>query len=93
MTIALSVKNMLGFVNGTIPQPTCDIFLVNAWIRNNNNMVISWILNFVSKEISTSVIYYDYAYDMWIDLKDRYQQNNGRRIFQLRCELMNLNQG
>lgn len=64
----------------------------NAWIRNNH-MVISWILNSISKEISTSVIYSKWAHKIWIDLKERYQQSNGPCIFQLRRELMNVNQG
>ncbi|XP_052203055.1 uncharacterized protein LOC127808520 [Diospyros lotus] len=92
MTIALSVKNKLGFINGTIVRPSGDITLLNAWIRSKN-IVISWILNSVSKEISTSLIYSESAFDIWNDLKDRFQQSNGPRIFQLRREMMNLNQG
>ncbi|KAJ0096774.1 hypothetical protein Patl1_27593 [Pistacia atlantica] len=56
-------------------------------------MIISWILNFVSKEIFASVIYSDSAYEMWLDLKECFQQKNGPRIFQLRCDLMNHTQG
>ena len=32
------------------------------------------------------------AREIWLDLKDRFQQKNGPRIFQLRRELMNLRQ-
>ena len=49
MTIALSVKNKLGFIDGTISRPV-DVDLLGPWVRNNN-IVISWILNSVSKEI------------------------------------------
>ena len=83
MVIASSVENKLGFINGLIPRLTCDESLLNAWIRNNN-IVISWLLNFVSKEISISVIYFESAHDIWIDLKERYQQSNSPWIFQLR---------
>ena len=55
-------------------------------------MVISWILNSVSKEISASIIYAHSAREIWIDLRDRFQQSNGPRNFQLRRELMNLSQ-
>ncbi|XP_022871010.1 uncharacterized protein LOC111390234 [Olea europaea var. sylvestris] len=58
MVIALSVKNKLGFIDGSISPPENSSDMLNAWIRNNN-MVISWILNLVSKEISASVIYSD----------------------------------
>ncbi|XP_022889320.1 uncharacterized protein LOC111404796 [Olea europaea var. sylvestris] len=92
MIIALSVKNKLGFINGTITKPAdSKAELINAWIRNNN-MVISWNLNSISKEISASVIYASTAHEIWNDLKDRFQQKNGPRIFQLRRDLMNLTQ-
>ncbi|KAL5562639.1 hypothetical protein UlMin_032386 [Ulmus minor] len=90
MLIALSVKNKLGFINGSIKKPKGnDLNLLNSWIRNNN-VVISWILNFVSKEIFASVIFSNSSYEIWLDLKDRFQQRNGPRIFQLCRELMNL---
>ena len=83
MLIALSVKNKLGFIDGSIPKPgDTELIRLNSWIRNNN-IVISWILNSVSKEISASVIYSESAYEIWLDLKDRFQQGNGPRIFQL----------
>ena len=90
MLIALSVKNKLGFIDGSIKKPEGnDICLLSSWMRNNN-MVISWILNSVSKEISASIIFSYSAYEIWIDLKDRFQHRNGPRIFQLHCDLMNL---
>ena len=92
MLITLSVKNKLGFVDGSLPKPDMsDISLLNAWIRNNN-VVISWILNFVSKDICANVIFSDCAADIWIDLKDRFQQSNGPRIFEIRRALLNLHQ-
>lgn len=73
MTIALSVKNKLGFVDGTITKPKgINADLLNSWIRNNN-IVISWILNCISKDISTSVIYATSAHEIWNDLKDRFR--------------------
>ncbi|KAL5537488.1 hypothetical protein UlMin_045929 [Ulmus minor] len=81
MLIALSVKNKLGFVDGSIAEPpSTDANLFNSWIRNNN-MVISWILNSISKEISASVMFASSAGEIWLDLKDRFQQKNGPRIF------------
>ncbi|XP_073270356.1 uncharacterized protein [Primulina huaijiensis] len=56
-------------------------------------MVISWILNSVSKEILASIIFAESALEIWQDLKDRFQQSNGPRIFQLRRELINHRQG
>ncbi|KAK2639868.1 hypothetical protein Ddye_027663 [Dipteronia dyeriana] len=94
MLIALSVKNKLGFIDGSIQKPSegSDLIELTSWIRNNN-IVISWILNSVSKEISASVIYSESAHEIWLDLKERFQQRNGPRIFQLRRDLMNNVQG
>lgn len=51
MQIALSVKNKTGFIDGYLPKPSSsEISNFNAWMHNNK-LVISWILNSVSKEI------------------------------------------
>ncbi|KAJ0018876.1 hypothetical protein Pint_10931 [Pistacia integerrima] len=92
MLIALYVKNKLGFVDGSISQPKgTDNNLLNSWIRNNN-IVISWILNSLSKEIYAVLFFASSAREIWLDLRDRFQQRNGPRIFQLKRELMNLRQ-
>ncbi|XP_073045359.1 uncharacterized protein [Primulina eburnea] len=89
MRIALSVKNKLGFIDGSIPQPdVSDLLLHAAWFRSNN-VVISWILNSVSKEISASILFSDLAAEIWKDLRERFQQSNGPRIFELRRDLFN----
>ena len=55
MIMALTAKNKIGFVDGSIskPDPTDPLFL--SWTRCNN-MVLSWLLNSVSKEIAGSII-------------------------------------
>ena len=43
MLISLSVKNKIGFVDGSISKPDgTDLDLLNSWMRNNN-VVISWL--------------------------------------------------
>ncbi|KAJ1429088.1 Gag-polypeptide of LTR copia-type [Sesbania bispinosa] len=68
MIIALSVKNKLGFVDGSIPQPPADDPQLAAWFRCNN-VVISWLYNSVSKEIVASIMYFRLASEIWNDLK------------------------
>ncbi|XP_075515865.1 uncharacterized protein LOC142550675 [Primulina tabacum] len=92
MKIALSVKNKIGFVDGTILKPSEADSNLSNFLTRNNNIVISWILNSVSKEISASVLFSESAADIWEDLKERFQQSNGPRIFQLRRDLINLRQ-
>jgi hypothetical protein len=81
MLMALIGKNKLAFVDGSLPQPSVDAGTeYHAWIRCNN-MILSWILNSVSKEIAASIIYIDTCHGMRIDLKERFSQKNGPRVF------------
>ncbi|XP_062100426.1 uncharacterized protein LOC133806326 [Humulus lupulus] len=92
MRLSISIKNKLGFLDGSIPKPSLsDSVLYNAWI-GNNNIVISWILNSVSKEIFASNLYNESAAVIWTNLRVRFHQKNGQHIFNLIKELMNLKQ-
>lgn len=75
-------------MDGSIRRPDgTDLNLRASWI--SNNIVISWNLNLVLKEISASILFSDSAHEIWIDLQDRNQQSNDPEIFQLRRELLN----
>lgn len=92
MIISLSPKNKILFFDGSLPKPDeSDVVHFNPWKRNNN-IIISWLLNSVSKEIAASIIYLDNAVDIWADLRDRFQQINDPKIFQLRHDIVNLKQ-
>jgi hypothetical protein len=80
MLVALSAKNKLCFIDGSLPKPSVFESYYHAWTRCNN-LVVSWILNSVSKEIYSIVIYITSAHDVWQDLMDRYTQKNGPRVF------------
>ncbi|KAL5582411.1 hypothetical protein UlMin_014853 [Ulmus minor] len=90
--MALNAKNKLTFVDGSLSWPTATDLLAGPWSRCNS-MVISWILNSVSKEIADSLLYHDSAVEVWRDLYERFHQNNGPRIFQLKQKLLGLTQG
>ena len=94
MVVALSVKNKLGFVDGSLPRPDDDANprVLAAW-THSNNLVISWIYNSVSKEIVSSIMFSSSAREIWLDLQTRFQQKNGLRIFHLHKQLMSLTQG
>ena len=53
MTMALVAKNKLCFVDGSIERLMVDVPIYNLWSRCNN-MVMSWILHSVSKDIAKS---------------------------------------
>lgn len=69
MLKGLSVKNKLFFISGSIEKSTTGTDLHNSWIRCND-MVISWILNFVSKDIAASLIYAETTLEIWQNLKE-----------------------
>ncbi|KAL6311931.1 hypothetical protein AAG906_013204 [Vitis piasezkii] len=92
MLMALTAKNKVGFVDGTISRPMSHDLIYGAWNRCNS-MISSWIINVVSREIADSLLYLDSACDIWRDLNDRFNQGNGPRIFQIKKQLSALNQG
>lgn len=92
MRRALRTKNKICFVDGDFKKPdTADDPLLDAWGRCND-LVVSWIHNSVSASVKSSLIYVDDARDMWNKLKDRYSQQNGPRILQLKKAIAGLMQ-
>ena len=64
MSIALTVKNKIAFVDGSLVQPiTNDPHLRVAWLRANN-LVLSWLMNSIAKEIRGSLLYFTNAFDI-----------------------------
>lgn len=92
ISMALTAKNKLYFVDGTYLHPKLDDLMYGVWNRCNI-MVISWILNSVSREIADSLIYIPTASEIWIDLRDRFHQSNALRIFQIKKLLTGLQHG
>lgn len=85
--IALSTKNKVGFINGTITIPNITSDNYKSWSRCNN-MVIFWLLNSLSKEIAESVLYSKTAKTIWEELEERFGQSNGPLLYQLQKEIM-----
>ena len=92
ISIALSAKLKLGFIDGTTARPASTSPQLALWKRSND-LVISWILNSVSSDIRKSIVYMNTAQQIWEDLSNRYSQNNVPRLFNLRKELASLTQG
>ncbi|KAM2897971.1 hypothetical protein COP2_007554 [Malus domestica] len=68
MSMALTVKNKLGFVDGTITKPSeGNLEELQQWNRCNN-LVKTWLLGSMSREISGSIINCKDARQMWTDL-------------------------
>ena len=92
MFLALSSRNKLGFVDGSIVEPNSSFSLYNSW-RRCNTTVLSWLTNSLSLDLKASVMYINNARDLWIDLKDRLSQGNTPRLFKLGKEIAHLAQG
>lgn len=92
ISIALSAKNKLGIVNGMVVKPDEDSPLRSQWDRVND-MVISWILNTVSDEISSGMDFVTSAKEMWEELHDQFSSINGHRVYQVLKDLHTLEQG
>ena len=69
MLVALSAKNKICFIDGSLPKPLALDSNFQA-LTICNDMVVSWIMNAISKEIASNVIYIKSCEDMWEDLKD-----------------------
>ncbi|XP_042969104.1 uncharacterized protein LOC122301790 [Carya illinoinensis] len=93
MSIALIVKNKIAFVDGSLMQATDgDARLSVAWLRANN-LVLSWLMNSIAKEIRGSLLYFTNAFDIWEELKTRYLRSDGPRVFILEKSLSSFSQG
>ncbi|XP_021979968.1 uncharacterized protein LOC110876096 [Helianthus annuus] len=88
MSIALSAKNKLGSVDGTITSAANP----SLWSRCND-MVISWIINTLSRDITESVLYVQSVAQLWTELNDRYGQGDGAKLYQLQKSLCEISQG
>lgn len=80
--IALSAKNKLAFINGICDEPALDSKDHAQWSRCND-MVTSWLLNSLTKEIGDSVIYSKSAKELWSSLEHRFGQSNGAKLYHL----------
>ena len=69
MRIALSAKNKLGFIDGTI-KPLANTDVRSAIWQRCNDMVLSWILHSLNPNIASSVLYCTSAFMVWNDLRD-----------------------
>lgn len=80
MMIALSAKNKLRIVTGEYVEPNNYAKERVMWERKND-MIISWILNTISDQISNSLNFITTASDLWSELHEHYAQLDGHRIF------------
>ncbi|XP_056697935.1 uncharacterized protein [Spinacia oleracea] len=91
MMIALSARNKLCFVDGSLNQPASNSANFRIWNRCND-LVISWILASLEPSIARSVLYLKTAREIWLDLGERFCQSSGPQLFSVQQKLYDLNQ-
>ncbi|XP_070026367.1 uncharacterized protein [Nicotiana sylvestris] len=90
--IAISVKNTLSFINGACSEPTLYATEYSQWSRCND-MVTSWLLNSLTKEIRDNMIYSRTAKDLCNNLEHMFGQSSGAKLYHLQKEISELAQG
>ncbi|XP_057972774.1 uncharacterized protein LOC131160917 [Malania oleifera] len=90
--MALSAKNKLGFIDGTVEALLLTDANYATWKRGNDTVKL-WILNSLSDDVYSSMMFIKSARDIWIELKDQFSLTNGPRIFQLQQSISDLAQG
>ena len=75
MVLALTTKKKIGFVNGKISRPKVDSPLFEDW-ESCNTMVLSWLINSMHVDVSSSIMYCETAREMWLELKHLFSQGN-----------------
>src|SRR3954464_3020886 len=68
MQRALGAKNKFQFINGDLAIPSHQDLNRNQWERCNH-LIHSWLLNSVSEQIASTIVFHANAIDVWIDLR------------------------
>ncbi|CAM8947931.1 unnamed protein product [Rhodiola kirilowii] len=90
--IALSARLKLDFVLGRHSRPGDDDPMLAKWQRCND-VVMSWLINSVSKQIVGQILHADDVAAAWQTLHVRYVGSNLSRKFSLKKDICNLLQG
>ena len=80
--LSLSGRNKFGSLDGSIPTLDLSHPLYNAWHKANTT-ILSWMVNSLSKDLATSVMYIHTTGELWIDIRDRFSQPNVPRFFEI----------
>nr|TKS12523.1 hypothetical protein D5086_0000062500 [Populus alba] len=93
MTMALTVKNKIGFIDGSMKEPDEKKPDEHQQWNRCNSLVKTWLLGSMSKDIAASVINCKDARQMWLDLKERFSHVNVVQLFNIENEIHNCVQG
>ncbi|XP_056692183.1 uncharacterized protein [Spinacia oleracea] len=92
MLLALSAKNKIGFVDGSIAKPDIGTAECKAWERCND-LVCTLVLGNLSEVIVKSVMFLKSARDVWLDLEDKFGFSSMAQVYSLEKKLAEISQG
>ncbi|KAL0404495.1 UNVERIFIED_CONTAM: Retrovirus-related Pol polyprotein from transposon RE2 [Sesamum radiatum] len=92
IVIALRARMKLGFIDGSYVMPDRTAENYETWIRVDSK-VTSGIFNAITKKISKAFLYTKTFRQLWMDLEERYGENNGPMFYQLRRVIASITQG
>ncbi|KAJ1387391.1 Gag-polypeptide of LTR copia-type [Sesbania bispinosa] len=81
MRNAFRAKRKLGFLDGTVTEPTEDASIEDWW--SVNSMLVAWVIQSINSSLRSTITYYDTVKELWDDLRQRFSIGNGPRILQL----------
>lgn len=88
----LSAKKKLGIITGVVPLPASNSPYF-PFYKRCNNMIIAWITNSLSTNLATSVMCFDTAKDIWLDINEHFGQSNGTKYIRIQKEINSTSQG
>ncbi|XP_022973625.1 uncharacterized protein LOC111472218 [Cucurbita maxima] len=91
---ALIAKKKIGFIDGTIEEPSQDANSIKFELWSQcNSMIISWLTHSVEADIAEGIIHAKIAHEVWVDLHDQFSQKNVPTIFQIQRSIVMMSQG
>ncbi|XP_055814401.1 uncharacterized protein LOC129884050 [Solanum dulcamara] len=90
--LALLGRNKLGLVDGTCWKEIYSEELWGQWERVNA-IVLSWLMNSVSKSLLSGIAFASSASSVWTDLQERFDRIDGSRTYSVYKEIATLQQG
>ncbi|KAF7841438.1 Retrovirus-related Pol polyprotein from transposon TNT 1-94 [Senna tora] len=93
MWIALKAKNKLKLIDPACEPP--EDVSSDEYVRwsNADSLVVGWITQAMTKDLSEAYIFTPTARDLWRDLKEKYGKADRPQIFNLRKKMNTIEQG
>ncbi|KAK8574586.1 hypothetical protein V6N12_062276 [Hibiscus sabdariffa] len=93
VSIFLSGRDRLGYVNGASNQPASTAATYNQWQRADHQ-VMTWLLNSMTPEVSKNFLLFKTSKDIWDAVRETYSStNNNSELFRLESQSFSLTQG